>query len=191
MQGIFNAALLAAMTLLAGVVAGPALLAAEGMPPAVGEKAPDFTLSAIGGEAVKLTDLVKRGPVVLVVLRGWPGYQCPICNTQVGRFLGSQQQFKAADASVVFVYPGPADGLKGYAEEFTRGRTFPDNFHFVIDPDYEFTNKYRLRWDAKSETAYPSTFVIEKQGVIRFAKISKTHGGRASAEEVVKALSSQ
>ena len=31
----------------------------------VGQKAPDFTLTAPGGKAVKLTDLVAKGPLVL------------------------------------------------------------------------------------------------------------------------------
>jgi len=31
----------------------------------VGQKAPDFTLTAPGGKAVKLTDLVAKGPLVI------------------------------------------------------------------------------------------------------------------------------
>jgi hypothetical protein len=74
------------------------------------------------------------------------------------------------------------------AEEFITGKTLPANFHLWIDPDYSFTNAWHLRWDAPRETAYPSTFVIAPDGKIRFAKISKTHGDRASAEDVLKAL---
>jgi peroxiredoxin Q/BCP len=159
--------------------------------PAVGDVATDFTLSSVDGEAVQLSALLKRGPVVLLVLRGYPGYQCPICNTQVGQFLGSSAKLKAAGANVVMVYPGPADGLKQHAGEFIRGKTLPENFYFTLDPDYDFTNKYHLRWEKKNETAYPSTFVINPSGKIEFAKISMTHGGRASAEEVLKALSSK
>jgi hypothetical protein len=58
---------------------------------------------------------------------------------------------------------------------------------FVTDPDYTFTNAYNLRWDVPRETAYPSTFVMDKQRKIHFARISKTHGGRTSAAEVLKA----
>ena len=35
---------------------------------------------------VKLSALAKDGPVVLVVLRGFPGYQCPACSQQVRDF---------------------------------------------------------------------------------------------------------
>jgi peroxiredoxin len=108
----------------------------------------------------------------------------------VGQFLASAKKFEALKANVVLVYPGPAVGLKEHAKEFIRGKTLPSNFYLVVDPDYDFTQAYGLRWEAKNETAYPSTFVIGQDGKIQFAKVSKTHGDRASAEQVVKVLSS-
>lgn len=59
----------------------------------------------------------------------------------------------------------------------------------VTDPDYIFTNSWGLRWDAPRETAYPSTFVIDRKGVVRFTKISKTHGDRANPADILKAVS--
>ena len=156
--------------------------------PKVGDEAKDFELAAIGGEKVKLSKLTAKGPVVLVVLRGYPGYQCPICTRQVGALLSSADEFKKTGAEVVFVYPGPGVKLEDRAKEFIKGKEYPANFRFLLDPDYTFTNAYNLRWDAKSETAYPSTFVIDNKGKIAFAKISKTHGDRADTAEVIKAL---
>lgn len=156
--------------------------------PRVGDVAADFELKSLQGETVKLSKLTTDGPVVLIVLRGFPGYQCPACTAQVGQFLAKAKQLDAAKAQVVIVYPGPANGLKKHAEDFVRGKTLPDNFFLTLDPDYEFTKAYHLRWEAKNETAFPSTFVIDRERRIRFAKISMTHGGRASAEEVLKAL---
>src|SRR4051794_22528197 len=80
--------------------------------PKVGDEARDFELPVLGGEKVKLSKLTESGPVVLVVLRGYPGYQCPLCTKQFGEFLGKADEFKKAGAQVVFVYPGPADKLK-------------------------------------------------------------------------------
>ena len=156
--------------------------------PGMGDVAADFTLKTPGGEPVRLATLVERGPVVLVVLRGWPGYQCPVCTKQVAELVGKSKELEAAGARVVLVYPGPSDGLKGRAEEFARGKSLPSNFHFVVDPDYAFTKSYDLRWDAPGETAYPSTFVIDRRGKIVFARTSRTHGDRARAGEVVAAL---
>ena len=157
--------------------------------PAVGDEAADFELKTLQDDKVQLSKLVADGPVVLVVLRGFPGYQCPVCNSQVGQFLSKAKQFDAARARIVLVYPGPADGLKMHADEFVRGKTLPDNVSLLLDPDYEFTKAYHLRWEANNETAYPSTFVIDRERKLQFAKISTTHGGRASADEVLKSLS--
>ena len=74
--------------------------AAEAGPPGVGDTAPDFTLKAPGGESVRLATLREKGPVALVVLRGWPGYQCLICTPQVGELLGKSKEIAASEASV-------------------------------------------------------------------------------------------
>lgn len=161
---------------------------AAGVGPKVGDKAKDFELAALGGGAVKLSGLTDAGPVVLVVLRGYPGYQCPLCTKQFADFLGKADEFKKAGARVVFVYPGPADKLKEKAGEFVRGKDYPAHFQILLDPDYSFTTAYGLRWDAKNETAYPSTFVIDGRRTITFAQVSTTHGGRVAAADAVKAL---
>lgn len=170
--------------LLAGAVAP--VLAAQ---PGPGDKAPDFSLSSLRGSTVTLSEVTAKGAAVLLVLRGFPGYQCPICNRQVQDFLTNADAFVAAGARVVMVYPGPAGDLDARAAEFTAGKEMPEHIEFLLDPGYKFTNLYGLRWDEPRETAYPSTFVIDRRGVVRFARISKTHGGRTSAAEVIAFLS--
>jgi len=155
---------------------------------AVGEKAEDFSLKTIHGNEVQLNEILKKQPVVLVVLRGWPGYQCPVCTRQVGGLLADKDKFSALGAAVFMVYPGPSEQMQEHAKEFSEDFKFPDNFIFTLDPDYSMINKYGLRWDAAKETAYPSTFVINKKGEIVFSKVSTTHGGRASNEEIFEAL---
>jgi thioredoxin-dependent peroxiredoxin len=137
---------------------------------------------------VELKPLTATTRVVLVVLRGWPGYQCPLCTRQVQDFVSHAREFAERNVQVVMVYPGPAEQLKAHAGEFLQDKQWPANFLFVIDPDYTFTTAYGLRWDAKKETAYPSTFVIERGGVIRFAHISDSHGNRLSAQRTLEQL---
>ncbi len=177
-------ALAGCFILLAGSTA-----AAADKPPAVGDQAADFALSALDGESVNLKALLKEGPVVLVVLRGYPGYQCPACSAQVGEFTAQAKKFASAGAKIVLVYPGAKLSLGERAKEFLRGHALPENVYLVTDPDYTFTNKYHLRWDAEKETAYPSTFVIDPTGKIRFAQISKTHGGRVKATTALEQVS--
>jgi peroxiredoxin len=52
-------------------------------PPLVGQRAPDFALSTPEGKSLRLSNVVSKGPVVLVVRRGYPGCRCPYCNRQV------------------------------------------------------------------------------------------------------------
>jgi peroxiredoxin len=168
---------------------GARLLAAvNGEIPKVGDKAPAFALNTLDGTQVSLSTELARGPVVLIMLRGWPGYQCPFCTRQFGDFLTHAKDLEATGARVVWVYPGPADQVRQRAQEFTANKALPANFRFVTDPDYGFTTAYGLRWDAKGETSYPSTFVIDAKSTVRFAQVSRAHDGRASAADVLKAL---
>jgi len=156
--------------------------------PKVGGKAPDFTLAQIDGKKLALSAELKAGPVVLIVGRGWVGYQCPFCNRQFGDFLRAAKDIETAGARVVWVYPGPTEDVQKRAEEFADGKAFPANFRFVLDPNYVFTNAYGLRWDAPQETAYPSTFVIDRTGTVRYALVSRTHAGRALAADILTEL---
>jgi len=171
-------------------VAGMQSPAAE--TPKVGDPAPDFTLKTLDDQTVRLSELTSKQPAVLVVLRGWPGYQCPVCDRQVNEFIKAAAEFNAAKAKVVFIYPGPADYLKTHAKEFQamKGRQWPKEFAFVLDPDYAMVNAYGLRWSAPQETAYPSTFVVDKKGTVQFAKVSKGHGDRSKAADVLSAIKS-
>jgi peroxiredoxin len=169
--------------LLAAHAAGPVAAI-----PKVGEKAPDFTLVQIDGKKLTLAVELQSGPVVLIVGRGWVGYQCPFCNRQFGDFLKAANDLATEGAQVIWVYPGPTDQVQKRAEEFAAGKPFPANFRFVLDPNYAFTLSYDLRWNAPQETAYPSTFVIDRAGIVRYALVSKSHGGRSTASNVIAEL---
>jgi peroxiredoxin len=156
--------------------------------PKVGNMASDFTLKTLDDRSVRLSDLTAKSEVVLVVLRGWPGYQCPLCTRQAHDFISHAETLKAAGVQVVMVYPGPADDLKAHATEFLQDKSWPKDFLFVLDPDYSFTKSYGLRWQAPKETAYPSTFIISKKSKVTFAHVSKQHGDRVGSDAVLKAL---
>lgn len=180
-----------ALMLLAATLAWPGMKAwaaetGQAATPDVGTTAPDFTLATAEGTPVRLSALTAKGTVVLVVLRGFPGYQCPYCQRQAHDFQMKAEQFRAARAELLLVYPGPPDELSVHAKEFLApAGALPGNYHLVIDPNYTFTNQYGLRWDAPRETAYPTTFVIDRGRVVRFRKISHVHGDRTTADEIL------
>jgi len=180
--------------LIASLAIGPPALSGDAPrtdPPKVGETAPDFTLPELGEEKpTTLSKVTADGPVVLLVLRGYPGYQCPICTRQVGAYLQRADAFKEAGARVILIYPGPEENLKTFAAEFAEELELPEGFTFLMDPGYVFTNAYQLRWDAPRETAYPSAFVLDPKRKVAFAKVSKQHGGRVKPQEALSALQS-
>ena len=172
--------------------AGSLILAvsASAQTPAVGTKAPDFTLSTPTGKAVTLSTEERGHGLVLVILRGFPGYQCPYCVKQVHDFVDRASDFKAKNTRVLLVYPGPPADLDQHAKEFLEKQAeLPSDVVLVTDPDYKVTNLYGLRWDAPHETAYPSTFILDKKGMVVFEKISHSHGDRLSAQDALDHLS--
>ena len=159
--------------------------------PKVGTKAPDFTLSTPTGTPVKLSRQEHKANIVLVLLRGYPGYQCPYCQRQAHDFIAHAPAFAAKKALVLLVYPGPPADLDQHAKEFlAKQADLPANVIMVTDPDYKMTNLYDLRWDAAHETAYPSTFILDRRGTVLFEKISHSHGDRTTAQDILDQLSS-
>jgi peroxiredoxin Q/BCP len=122
---------------LAVVVASFAISAsAADKIPAVGDKVPDFSAKDVSGKDVGLAALNQGGNVVMIMLRGWPGYQCPMCSRQVGAFIAEAKKFKALNAKLLMIYPGPRKDLRDHAEEFV-GRSrgdWPHGFTLVTDP---------------------------------------------------------
>lgn len=161
--------------------------------PKEGSKLENFSGITMNGANFQLSKWVEKGSVVLVMLRGFPGYQCPVCSTQVAGYIAKAEEFeKQRNTPVVFIYPGKVSNLEKRAKEFTapleKEVDLPSNFIFVLDQDYEITNHLGLRWDKPKETAYPAAFVIDHSGYIQYAKVSDNHHDRATADEVLEFL---
>jgi peroxiredoxin len=157
--------------------------------PGVGQRAPDFTLSTPNGEQLTLSSLNTRENVVLIVLRGYPGYQCPFSQLQFQSYQQTAAQFAALGTQVVFVYPGANNkNLADDAKQMMGATTLPANVHVVLDPDYHFTTQYGLRWDAANQTAYPSTFLLAKGRFVFFAHTGHTSSDQTPPADALAAL---
>lgn len=153
----------------------------------------DFSGLTINGGEFQLSKYIEKGSVVIVMLRGFPGYQCPVCSTQVAGYIAKAEEFKQQrNTPVVFIYPGKVSDLEKRAKEFTapleQEVDLPSNYIFVLDQDYEITNHLNLRWDEPKETAYPAAFVIDHDGYVQFSKVSDNHHDRATADEILEFL---
>ena len=161
---------------------------AEEQPPKVGDVVDDYAFHTLAGEELKLADAAAKGPVVVAVLRGYPGYQCPACTKQVADLRKHAEELQKLKATVVLVYPGKAEQLTERAKEFLKDTKLPAPLVLVTDPNFTFITQHTLRWDAPGETAYPSTFVLDGNRRVQYVKISRTHGDRAKTEEVLEVL---
>jgi peroxiredoxin len=156
--------------------------------PGVADHAPDFTLLTPGGASLQLSSLAARSRVVLIVLRGYPGYQCPYSLQQFNDFQAYANKFAALGTQILFIYPGTSANLASLASDFAPAKLLAENVHLVIDPDFTVTNLYGLRWNATGETAYPSTFIVEKDLSVHAVKVGKLHGDHPTAADILAAV---
>lgn len=156
--------------------------------PKVGEKVPDFDLPVVGQEDsfLQLSDEYDQGIVVVIVLRGYPNYQCVNCSRQLSTLRNRARVLGEHVHRVVLVYPGEGSTLKQNAKRFVGSRKLPESFVVVRDQDMQMVDDWGLRWNKRSETAYPATFIVDKNGRVRWSKISESHAGRSTAEEILK-----
>ena len=75
--------------------------------PKESSKIGEITGTTLNGANFSLAKLVEKGSVVLVMLRGYPGKQCPVCSTQVAGYIAKAEAFEQQrNTPVVFIYPG-------------------------------------------------------------------------------------
>lgn len=93
-----------------------------------------------------------------------------------------------ARVKVVFAYPEPADKLTEHGGEFLPAKGFRAFCVILLDLDYEFTNRYGLRWNSRRETVHRFTFVIHPQGTVLFSRLARSHRARTTAADVLEVL---
>ena len=120
----------------------------------VGEMAPDFTLSDLDGNPLRLSNL--RGKVVF--LNFWATW-CPPCRAEMPDIEALYQDYQAKDVAIIGV---------DILESVNMVRQFADQggYHwtFVIDTTGEVANNYRV-------TVIPSSYFIDREGIIRAVSV--------------------
>lgn len=169
----------------------------------VNDSAPDFALPDAFGHDISLKALLKAGPVVISFYRGeW----CPFCNLELRALQEALPRINKLGANLIAISPEKPDSGIIAAEK--NKLTFPvlsdfkntvaRQFGIVFRVGDEvqnlsktvFKNDLALRNGEDSyELPVPATFVIDAQGVVRFAHVEADYmTGRAEPEQVVAAL---
>ena len=153
---------------------------------AVGSAAPDFTLAKMGGGTTTLSSFRGKKNVVLVFYRG---YWCPFCIKQLTgmRQLLDAEMKKDTELLAVSV-DGEADTQKTIARISADG-TQPD-FAFLSDADHAVIARYGiLNPNAGSRfIPHPATYVIDREGVVRWRDIETDYKIRPANEAIVSAV---
>lgn len=109
---------------------------AERPPVAPGERAPDFTLPAVGREGtVSLADYRGRGPVLLAMFRG---LYCPFCRRAIAQLGVATDRLKALGVETLAIVATAPDNARLYF------RFRPTRVPLAADPDLITHRAYGL-----------------------------------------------
>lgn len=167
----------------------------------VGAQAPRFTLPSATGTPVSLAELLAEGPVVLTFYRGaW----CPYCNIALRALQRHHDDVTARGARLVAVSPQVADESLSLAEKHELG------FDVLSDIGSDVAERYGIAFDLPDELAdlydsfgfelqrtngghrrtlpLPATYVIDRDGTVRWAFVDSDYTKRAEPADILAAL---
>jgi peroxiredoxin len=174
---------------------------AGALAPRVGAKAPDFELGGARGERVRLSELLREGPVILSWYRGgW----CPYCNLQLHAYQEVLADIRAQGAQLVALSPElPEHGLE-------TARKNALSFPVLSDVRGAAARAYGLSFAIPAEQAaqwkewgldlaarhgeeawtlpVPATFVVDREGIVRYAFVETDYRKRAEPSELLRVL---
>lgn len=168
----------------------------------VGDRAPVFRLPDATGESVALAPLIAQGPVVLVWYRGsW----CPYCNIQLQAWQEELDALADAGGTLVAISPETPDHALSSREKYELefivltdaqnrvAREFGIVYTLPEPIQRRFNEGFGLnRWndDESGELPLAATYVIGRDGVIRYAHLDADYRRRAEPRDVIAVVRS-
>jgi peroxiredoxin len=144
----------------------------------VGNPAPDFAVKAVSGSKGTVSLKSLRGKVVLVDF--W-GTFCEPCKKSFPKLQDLNTKYGASGLQIVGISEDESDDkdkIPGFAD------TYGAKFALGWDEDKSIAKAY------KPETM-PSSFIIDKKGVIRFAHVGYHDGEEVEVEKEIQQLLKQ
>lgn len=136
-----------------------------------GAKAQEFALTSTTGQPVILSELIKRGPVVVAFFK----VSCPTCQYAFPYFERLAQVHKSEAVSFVGISQNDLSDTAAFMKKY--GVSFP----VVIDDsrNYVVSNAYKL-------TNVPTAYLVDRDGKIQ---VSSVGWARKDIEEINQKLS--
>lgn len=169
----------------------------------VGDKAPEFSLSNHKGDTISLSKMLESGPVVLTWYRGaW----CPFCNMQLRNLQRLLPQFNSYGVTLVALSPEKPDGSLSVKEQNELEFEVLSDFDNVVAKKYgivfklseELSHHYKATFQINlegcngtlsDELPLAATYVINQQGIVRYAYLDVDHTKRAEPADIIDVIS--
>lgn len=143
---------------------------------AIGDKAPAFTLLGSGSQSYSLSDFAGK----LVVLVFYPGDNTPVCTKQLCSYNNELASFSNLGAQVLAI---SAQGIESH-DAFSTKHGF--GFPLLADTDKSVAKSYGIL--GLLGMVRRSVFVVDKNGIIRYAHRSLTGVTFRPVDELVSAI---
>lgn len=153
-----------------------------------GEPLPEFSAVHEDGSKVSSKDLLGKPAVILFVRGNW----CPFCSKQVEDLTSHYKEINALGAELIFVTPKPLETTRRVAEFFKV------EFEFWLDESLQIAKSLGLVLPAGvadnsateygHDTVWPTALVVDKNGVIRYSKLSRLIFDRPGSAAILKEL---
>jgi peroxiredoxin len=168
-----------------------------------GDTAPDVSLPDALGRPVRLAELWRNGPLVVVFYRGgW----CPYCNLTLRAWQQYLEELRGLGAGIVAIspqtpnnsmstaeknelaYPVLSDSRMQAAEAFGIGFSLPPELvELYASVGHDLPN---VNGNGQWRLPLPATFVLDREGRIRFSHVEADYRERAEPAEVMAAVRS-
>ncbi len=128
-------------------------------PVPVGKKAPDFSVKDASGQTLTLSEFQDKKNVVLVF---YQGDFCRVCGAQLDNLQSHLKDFEGHDTAIIAI---SSDDMPHAQKTFGEHGL---SFSVVPDQHLKIINQFGVP-NIKRNIAWPSVFVIDKQGIVQLS----------------------